>query len=62
MSCLAAASHTNHFGHISKFFEINGQLLEIGWRSIDVSRVHKLVHRHFVRKMIVKSEKAIASA
>lgn len=39
--------HTNHFGNISKFFKINGQLLEVGRRSVDISRMHEFIHRHF---------------
>lgn len=39
--------HTYHFGNVPEFFEIDGQLLEIRRSSIDVSWMHKLVHRHF---------------
>lgn len=38
--------HTNHFRNISKFLEIDGQLLKIGRRAIDVSRMHESIHRH----------------
>lgn len=44
---LLVLMHTNHFGNISKFLEIDGQLLEIGWSSIDVLRMHEFIHRNF---------------